>query len=508
MIETLKKAALAGLLAVAGCATVESVDVPETARPNAMPAAAVTRFEDALDCMDNAFADFGVSQVTIQVASVPDYTGRAFVSSDIWLAGAIGKMSQRSKAFVVTDYNPQQLLSEQALWSMSGKEGFYIPAYYIRGSVSGFAGNVVENGATVGLGDPVAGGAVTSGRAYSLVSVDLMIGLLQQRTLIPRAQVANEVTMESRASGAQLAGILEKLGANMEIVASRSDGVPQAVRALIQLNAIEALGRLTGVPYWTCLGTDHMHADAVQIRRNVFSSMSAPERVVFVQRRLSRLGHYSGPLDGVESPALATAVTDFTRTQQLSSSLSGRALYDELTKWENRGELTDQRPFVMTTAPAKQPTEANTENMTQPLTVNMILTAPDRRMGAPVSVKLNSNRNAYAYCYLQDMGGAVSRVFPNRWQPDPIIPGDRDVEIPGAQAGFDLVLPQAGASENLVCFVSSRELGSALSAPLKTDDLVPLPITSLDVLKTEFNGHAAAMRGDLVIKQVPLQAAQ
>ncbi|MEL6955238.1 MAG: hypothetical protein AAFO88_01225, partial [Pseudomonadota bacterium] len=113
MLHKLKVATLSGLLALAGCATPSPSDVSATARPDSPPVPTVTRFEEPLSCMDNAFAEFGVSGVTIAVSAVPDYTGRVFVGSDIWLQGAIAKMSQRSGAFVVTDYNPNQLAPEQ-----------------------------------------------------------------------------------------------------------------------------------------------------------------------------------------------------------------------------------------------------------------------------------------------------------------------------------------------------------------------------------------------------------
>lgn len=508
MIDALKKTILAGLLAVTGCATVETGDIAETARPDALPMPTLTRFEEPLDCMDNAFADFGVSGVTIAVSAVPDYTGRIFVGSDIWLQSAITKMSRRSGAFVVTDYNPNQFAPEQGLWALSAKEGFYIPAYYVRGAISGFAGNIAENSATVGAGKALDGGAITTGSAYSLVSVDLNIGNLQQRTLISRAQTANEVVLESRASGAQLAGILEKFGANLEIVASRSEGVPHAVRALIELNAIESLGRLTGVPYWSCLGMPHEDVAASEIRRDLFLSMSNAERVVFFQRRLARLGHYQGPINGQNSAELSVAITKFASAENLSITTAGLSLYNVMTDWDDRGVVEQQvaTAELPPLAPASQPVQAQVDSVSNPLSVNIAMVAPVRRAGAPVSVSLQSNQSAYAYCYMQDLTGGVARVFPNRWQPDPTLPKDQSVEIPGEQAGFDLVLPQDGTREELVCFVSSLELGAALPDALKTEDLTPMPITSLNALKSEFSGQAKSLNGSLVIKEVPLEA--
>ena len=454
MMDMMKRLALAGVLAATGCASVDPSSVPEAARPNQPPTAAVTRFEEPLKCMDQVYADFGVSGVTIAVSAVPDYTGRVYVGSDIWLQGAITKMSQRSGAFIVTDYNPNQLAPEQGLWALSSKTNFYIPAYYIRGAISGFAGNVAENSGTAGIGTPMDGGSLTYGAAYSLVSVDLTVGNLQQRTLISRAQAANEVVLESRGGGGQIGGMLEKYGANLEIVASRSDGIPQAVRALIELNAIEVLGRLTGVPYWSCLGSPHDDENAVRARVDIFHNMSEAERVVFMQRRLTRLGYYSGPIDGTRSDTLVAAAMDYAREKGLPEGADGLAFYHAMTDWRD-DEPRAPRTLAAAARPVEQasePVQAALDRQSQGLSVQIGLVGDRRTPGAPVSLSLQSTRSAYAYCYIQDNSGTVARVFPNRWQPDPLLPPDLAVKVPGEEAEFDLVLPEPGIREQLRLF--------------------------------------------------------
>lgn len=506
MPSRLRTLAAAGLLAFGGCATVDPSSVPEMARPDTAPTPAVTRFEDPLRCMDQLYADFGVSSVTIAVSGVPDYTGRVFVGSDIWLQGAITKMSQRSGAFVVTDYNPNQLAPEQGLWSLSNKQGFYIPAYYTRGAISGFAGSVAENSATLGLGTPIDGGSATMGSAYSLVSVDLTLGNLQQRTLISRARAANEVVLESRGSGGQVGGMLEKYGANLEIVASRADGIPQAVRALIELNAIEVLGRLTGVPYWRCLGSDNDEPSAQAARRDIFSNMSEPERVVFMQRRLTRLGYYRAGVDGVRSEALVAAAGAFARDRGLPEDIDELTLYEALTEWSK----DDPRPARVAAAPpppvapASQPVQEALDAQSRGLNVQVAVVNAGNTPGAPVSFALSSSQVAYAYCYLQDASGTVARIFPNRWQPDPLIPPDQSVTVPGSGAAFDLVLPEPGKREEVACFVSSFDLTPAMPSAFQTEDLTPLPVPSLEALSAEYSRSADSLKGDFVVKQLTL----
>jgi len=513
---------------LSGCSTFNSEGVSGVARPNQAPTPSTTQFEQPLQCMDEMFSDYGVSGVTIAVTGVPDFTGRAFVGSDFWLQTAISKMSQRSGAFRVTDYNPNQLAPEQGLWTLSNKSGFYIPAYYIRGAISGFANNVVENTANVGVGTPLANGGGGVGAAYSTVSVDLTVGNLMQRTLINRAHAGNEIVLQSKSAGAQVGGLIKKFGANFEVNASRNDGVPQAVRALVELNGIEILGRLTGAPYWQCLGAEHTDPAAAKARKDIFFDMSAPERVVFVQRRLARLGYFQGQLDGMPTATLGNAVKSYRADRGLSASPAvDFPLYERMTDWRSdKGSYRQQaslsapvpqpepqaapkqeKPAAPVAKVASLPQATERDPSVRPLSFNLALMAPDRRPGGQVFFNLSSSSNVFAYCYLQDASGAVARIFPNRFQPDPLVKSGDTVSVPPNRSGtFDLVLPAPGTQENVSCFASTKEIGRGLPAKMAVEDLVPIPVQSLEKLGTIFEENAKQLKGDLVVEKTTLSS--
>jgi hypothetical protein len=488
---------------VAGCASVVTPnDVAGIARPDQPPTASVTQFEQPLQCMDRLLADYGVSDVTIAVSGVPDYTGKAFVGSDFWLQTAIAKMSQRSRAFKVTDYNPNELQPEQGLWNLSDKAGFYIPAYYVRGAISGFADNVADNRASLGVGSGTESVAIGTGVSYSTVSVDLSIGNLLQRTLINRAHAGNEVVLESRASGAQLGGVLSKFGANVEILAARKDGVPHAVRALVELGAIEIVGRLTSTPYWECLGGSSSDPTAARVREDVFSDMSEAERRAFVQRRLSVLGYFGRSVDGEASPELAAGISDYRKDRGMASGGLDLALYARMTEWK-----ADAKPLhaaaIEISQPAVLPLPSRPDPGAKPLDFDLVLLRPDPRPGAAVSLSLRANQSAFAYCYIQEASGGISRIFPNRWQPDPLVKEGADVTVPGA-GSFNLVLPASGVSETVVCYASNVELGGRLPGEMQISDLKPLTLRSLSDLTLVFRNSAAKISGAVVEKQATL----
>jgi hypothetical protein len=94
-------------------------------------------------------------------------------------------------------------------------------------------------------------------------------------------------------------------------------------------------------------------------------------------------------------------------------------------------------------------------------------------------VHLWAGADAYAYCFYADSDGRVSRVLPNRFQPDALVPAGRKITIPRTGAGFEIVPEKPDTSEEIRCFVAERDPGPALPAALISIDLAPLPADSL-----------------------------
>ena len=97
-----------------------------------------------------------------------------------------------------------------------------------------------------------------------------------------------------------------------------------------------------------------------------------------------------------------------------------------------------------------------------------------------LKISATANQDAYLYCYYQDADQNVARIFPNQFEADPYIIGGRPVTIPGAAAGFDIVLDRPGATESIACLASEVEVGLRLPPSLKTADLAPLPVNSIN----------------------------
>jgi hypothetical protein len=112
-----------------------------------------------------------------------------------------------------------------------------------------------------------------------------------------------------------------------------------------------------------------------------------------------------------------------------------------------------------------------------------------------ITALLETSGDAFAYCYYADASGRVSRIFPNRFQPDALVRAGRAVEIPGAAAGFELAPDEPGTSEELSCLVREREAGPDLAPALGTVDLTPLRVGSLDEVAAAFRAAAGGGGG-------------
>ena len=84
----------------------------------------------------------------------------------------------------------------------------------------------------------------------------------------------------------------------------------------------------------------------------------------------------------------------------------------------------------------------------------------------------------------------MSRIFPNRFQPDPLIPARSLVEVPPSNGAFSIRFEAAGAPERVACLAADREVGLLLPPELKRQDLEPLPVRTLDDVVARYRGIA------------------
>jgi peptidoglycan hydrolase-like protein with peptidoglycan-binding domain len=256
------------------------------------------------------------------------------------------------------------------------------------------------------------------------------------------------------------------------------------VRTLVELNAIETLGKLTRTPYWRCLGVKQSDPVAAQKTHRYFEQMKEPERIEFVQRSLAGLGGFEGEIDGKSSANLAEAIGAYQAQNALvATGRIDQQLYASLTAKDIRlaGAGKAAGNDLVPEAP---------ERLFISLTDTLAF--PTYKIGMPLQVKARLNADAFLYCFYQDGAGSIARVFPNRFQPDAQVPGGKVHLIPQEDSGFRIVFEQAGAREHVACFASRTEFGTRLPDELKQDDLAPLPYRTIAELEKAVRAAAPA----------------
>ena len=482
MISNTACRCLAGaLLLLAGCAAPQ--DAPVISRPKALPVRNFTSFSTSLQCMDNLLAQFGVRDIVITSAGLPDATGEISTGTKDMLISAISAMSVRSGAFRFVDFDQQQV-DVHSLQNLVGfTDDFRVPNYYIRGAITQLDEGVIADSG----GASIAGSAFSLGfnadQTVSVVSLDMNIGNLVTRQIQPGMSSHNSISVTRTSKAGDAGGRISSYGLFFNISLNRAEGMHAAVRSLVELSTIEVLGKLAEVPYWRCLQIEQTNPAVEAQARSWFTDMSEREQVVFVQRALASAGLYDAPITGVRDETTKGAVARYQADHGLIAN--GQINFDLYASLIHQDLALGRQPdpgFGQSIQAAAARVRPN------PLTLTLATpngASPVYQVNQSLDVTAIASQDSYVYCYYQDGAGAVTRIFPNQFQPDAHVVAGRALGIPG-EARFDIVFDRPGASEQVACVASPMELGLRLPPALKTPDLVPMPVRSLDEVVAAF----------------------
>jgi hypothetical protein len=470
---------------------------PETAYDVAQPRTAAVRnignFNEALRCMDDMFLAQGKQDIYITTAGIPDATGLIATGTKEMFITAVSRMSAKSNAFRFVDYDPTQL-DVQVLSELVGlHEDFVAPNYYVRGAITQLDSNVLQSSAAAGVSIPAVDLAINGNQVVSVVSMDLNVGKLITRQILPGISASNSIAVVQSGKGADVGGFIGKAGLSLSVSLDKSEGFHQAVRNLIELSTIEVLGKLTRVPYWQCLSIESTNPNYRTEARGWFDTMGEAERERFVSAALVRTGYLRSESDGT-NPGLSEAIARYQAENDLVPN--GRLdfdLYYRLLSNDARHpatKLAANSPVSVAAAlPPQEPPRLVLNTARGP--------RPSYRVGETMVISVQPTQDAYVYCFYQDSSGTVARIFPNRFQPDPFLHAGVQIEIPPAGTkSFALRFDKPGGSEAVACLGADREVGLRLPDKLKAQDLEPLPVSGLDDVASQFRGIQGARVDD------------
>lgn len=470
-------ASLASVVVLAGC--VAAQPKPETAQVAAAPKTPAiktfTNFTPALRCMDDLLLAYGKRDIVITTIGIPDSTGKVMAGTKEMLINAVSRMSVKSNALTFVELEGLSPELTQLFAEAAGAGDRKIPSYYIRGAISQLDDNALDSQQGAGIALPFLDLGVSRDQVSSLISVDMSIGESITRRIIPETSISNTMIITRAGQAGEAGGRIGKAGFSINVSLTKSEGTGSGVRSLIELGTIEAVGKLTQVPYWKCLQIEKTNPSMMEQARDWYDGMAQDKKVAFVQSKLQGMGVYRGAIDGRESAPLRDAVAQYQALAQLIPT--GRIDFDLYYSLQNDEQpmAQDINPVPVAMAAPVAPTRS---------TVNLRLDSdkgpqPVYQIREYLRARVSMSQTGMLYCYYKDAGGTVARIFPNRFAPDPYVKANQNVSLPPENSPFKIRFDQPNAREQIVCFGSDRDM--SLPPILQGGDLVPLRIGMDDV---------------------------
>lgn len=495
---------------LSGCATLEerqrakdvyaTNEVRISATPKAEPQKTITNFSASLRCMDSLFARYGIKGLTVGAQDIPDETEVVLAGTKDMLISSLSTMSIKSKAVKFIALG-QDLEDITRFHSLHKGKNFKAPDFFLRGAITQVDRGVLEKQISGGLALPRSLSlSASKDRISSIIALDMNMGLVTNLQILPGINSSNSIAVVRKGKGADLSGTIKNLGAVFQVNFTESEGLHHAVRTLVELGAIEIMGKLTQVPYWECLDIETTSTFVQTQIEDWYKSLSREELVKFVQVKLSALNLYNGAIDGVETAQLKSIIALYKSKQGLiaNSKLDYMLYYNLIAdptpvRDEQRHLLSKvvqsyvdeaAMPYEEDAEPVEkvvaQPVGLESKSVT-PLTLSLDTNRgkkPVYRAGELAKIYATASTDAYLYCYYQPIAGEIIKIFPNRFAPESRVKGGRKVSIPPNER-FSLKMEHTGNSETILCMTAYEDLEKRMPFELKLKSLQPLSLARL-----------------------------
>ena len=464
--------------------------------PQAAPQRNATNFSDGLRCMDQLLFDYGVRDVTLMMEEFQDNTRKLGAGTRDMMVSAVSDMTRRSRSvrlqtFGSDNQNIMQLLQQaQKLNQFSA-----IPEFDLRGSITQFDEELLKRQGTFGaLVEGLFGVRAGKTSQVAVLGFDSSIVRTKDLALVPGVTSRNTVALgKEEASAGDGFAKINKANISFSFAINRSEGSAQAVRNMVELAGIEVVGKLTRVPYWTCLGLSPEH---IEVKREIddwfFAMRTQTERRQFFQEQLRARGFFDGPLDGKGSKEFDSALLAY----KIGLKMSADTTLDRTFFQAFLAAPVPQAPEAPFAVVVKTETKPEAKTVTQNAESNSPLTLVfDKaayRAGDAIALNVIATATGYLYCYAEDAKTrALQRIYPNRFVQDPRVEFGQTVSLPGA--GAFKIEAQAGATQRAIgCMLAPREVYNGLPPPLRWGDFEDVRLPSMEAIQTEFAKVAKA----------------
>ena len=242
--------------------------------PVVSPVRSITGFTDALTCMDRMLADRGKPPILVTSKIFPDASGKSGTAVKELVITALSEMSRQSGAFRFVDFEVDLTRQDTVQYLSSLMLGMNAlelspPDYYVSGAVSYIDQNVIAKRRSLGISadGSISGDAFTSDFAYdsdintSVISLELHLGEMKTRILMPGVHASNSAVLAKGGAGIDGGGSIKKVGVQFSLSRDHTQGTGIAVRTLVELGMVELVGKWLKLPYWTCVSLPQSHPE-------------------------------------------------------------------------------------------------------------------------------------------------------------------------------------------------------------------------------------------------------
>ncbi len=521
-------------------------------RPTVRPVRSVSSFSDSLMCMDRMFREAQIPTTLVTSKSIPDYSTKVAVATKDMIITALSQMSRLSNAFRYVDFEVdiarQDTVQNLTTILLNNNQiQLQRPALYFSGAIAFVDQNVLSNRLAVGSAASRLDTGYSRNRNATIIGLELQLGDFRSRTLIPGLDSANEVVISNAGQGLDLAGRIGSYGVQFNVGRDYTQGTGAAVRTLVELAAIELVGKWARVPYWQCLTLEQTHPHFQQQLRDWYDEGSPLVRNKLVQRSLMTQG-YLGPqgtnlaenspefvaalgkfqadkgmvVSGVvDFPTYERALRNFVAlgtdgnlvqvgwTPASAAVLAGPAAAPRVTADVQSVALgSPVTPVAYGAAPPPRSIDLQIENV--------LVNRTAFEVGEQIFLSATLSRAAYMSCFMHNAGGAVVRLLPNSTNPNALLTANQAIRIPdwmSPMPGFimDSAIP---GNERVGCFATDEDVTARLPQLLAAPPLAILPgVASLDAVQEAFvqtlgaNGFSSAKVQWSVVPKRPVAVA-
>ena len=510
--------------------------------PKELPKRNITDFSRGLRCMDDLFIAFGASpdDYPVLIENIGDKTKKVNAGARNMLLNALSDMTKRSRAVNANAFG-QDVGTAVALLAETGNKGAYqyIPPFDIAGAITQYDDGLVKkqadvsgetagtwNGRNVG-----SGGGASKSLGATVMGLDLHVVTTHNFAILPGVHTRNSVTLYTGGSSQSYDAGINKTGVSYSISTNRKDPTGQALRALIELSAIELIGKLAKLPYWQCLGLDPTHEEirneisdwyyqltqlgllhstlkAQMYLRGYFvgdiNEELTEDYMLAILRYKQRLGL---PLEAAVDIDFYTAFLNETPQSVPAERLayianSKHSLYEDVFEINRRqneeaqarrdAEEQANNPRIVKktkkrTSSSKKSSQPAQEKKQAPKALQLLVADVQNRQsyapGDEIEMVISSNTPGYVSCYFQRDAQFI-KVFPNRFSTNGFVSSKGAIYMPDSTE-YSFVAEQ-GVDETLLCYLTTREVSSDLPSRVAVEDFSTLQVTSQSELDNAY----------------------